>query len=39
MARRKWTELEKAYLSRPVLEVIENLGFGRTTPVQVRDIK
>lgn len=34
MARRKWTDLEKISLSSPILEVIESLGFEKTTPVQ-----
>ncbi|XP_011203881.2 probable ATP-dependent RNA helicase DDX55 homolog [Bactrocera dorsalis] len=38
MARRKWTDLEKVSLSSPVLEVIESLGFKRTTPVQSASI-
>uniref|UniRef100_A0A1A9UNF7 ATP-dependent RNA helicase n=1 Tax=Glossina austeni TaxID=7395 RepID=A0A1A9UNF7_GLOAU len=38
MSRKKWTSLEKPPLSRPVLDVIESMGFELMTPVQAAAI-
>ncbi|XP_037893523.1 probable ATP-dependent RNA helicase DDX55 homolog [Glossina fuscipes] len=38
MSRKKWTSLEKPPLSKPVLEVVESMGFEFMTPVQAAAI-
>uniref|UniRef100_A0A1B0A549 ATP-dependent RNA helicase n=1 Tax=Glossina pallidipes TaxID=7398 RepID=A0A1B0A549_GLOPL len=38
MSRKKWTSLEKPALSRPVLDVVESMGFELMTPVQAAAI-
>ncbi|KAL9874352.1 probable ATP-dependent RNA helicase DDX55 homolog [Glossina fuscipes] len=34
MSRKKWSSLQKPPLSRPVLGVVESMGFELMTPVQ-----
>uniref|UniRef100_A0A1B0BH30 RNA helicase n=1 Tax=Glossina palpalis gambiensis TaxID=67801 RepID=A0A1B0BH30_9MUSC len=38
MSCKKWTSLEKPPLSRPVLDVVESMGFELMTPVQATAI-
>uniref|UniRef100_A0A1B0BKJ9 ATP-dependent RNA helicase n=1 Tax=Glossina palpalis gambiensis TaxID=67801 RepID=A0A1B0BKJ9_9MUSC len=38
MSRKKWTSLEKPPLSKPVLDVVESMGFELMTPVQAAAI-